>query len=103
MFLFVVKGKVVRLLMLLWVAGNNNYLKVMIFTEFVCLLNAGTPFWKLVVKQFDDLLVKILIVAALVSFVLALINGDTGLTAFLEPSVRGSCLVYFNICMYFLV
>ncbi|XP_068313526.1 calcium-transporting ATPase 3, endoplasmic reticulum-type-like [Pyrus communis] len=44
-------------------------------------------FWKLVLKQFDDLLVKILIVAALVSFVLALINGDTGLTAFLEPSV----------------
>lgn len=54
----------------------------------MCLiLNAGTPFWKLVIKQFDDLLVKILIVAALVSFVLALINGDTGLTAFLEPSV----------------
>ncbi|KAM1773644.1 hypothetical protein ACFX12_043120 [Malus domestica] len=44
-------------------------------------------FWKLVLKQFDDLLVKILIAAALVSFVLALINGDTGLTAFLEPSV----------------
>ncbi|XP_004290983.1 PREDICTED: calcium-transporting ATPase 3, endoplasmic reticulum-type [Fragaria vesca subsp. vesca] len=44
-------------------------------------------FWKLVLKQFDDLLVKILIVAAIISFVLALINGDTGLTAFLEPSV----------------
>lgn len=39
-------------------------------------------------KQFDDLLVKILIAAALVSFALALINGETGLTAFLEPSVR---------------
>ncbi|XP_048436073.1 calcium-transporting ATPase 3, endoplasmic reticulum-type isoform X2 [Pyrus x bretschneideri] len=38
-------------------------------------------------RKFDDLLVKILIVAALVSFILALINGDTGLTAFLEPSV----------------
>ncbi|KAK6257210.1 hypothetical protein QUC31_000669 [Theobroma cacao] len=46
-----------------------------------------TPFWKLVFKQFDDLLVKILIAAAVVSFVLALINGETGLTAFLEPSV----------------
>ncbi|XP_043708710.1 calcium-transporting ATPase 3, endoplasmic reticulum-type [Telopea speciosissima] len=47
----------------------------------------STPFWKLVLKQFDDLLVKILIGAALVSFLLALINGETGVTAFLEPSV----------------
>lgn len=46
-----------------------------------------TPFWKLVLKQFDDLLVKVLIAAAIVSFILALINGETGLTAFLEPSV----------------
>ncbi|XP_065881154.1 calcium-transporting ATPase 3, endoplasmic reticulum-type isoform X1 [Euphorbia lathyris] len=46
-----------------------------------------TPFWKLVLKQFDDLLVKILIAAAAVSFALALINGETGLTAFLEPFV----------------
>ncbi|XP_010544013.1 PREDICTED: calcium-transporting ATPase 3, endoplasmic reticulum-type [Tarenaya hassleriana] len=46
-----------------------------------------TSFWKLVLKQFDDLLVKILIAAAIVSFVLALVNGETGLTAFLEPFV----------------
>lgn len=47
----------------------------------------STPFWKLVLKQFDDLLVKILIAAAIVSFFLALANGETGLSAFLEPSV----------------
>ncbi|KAL1534225.1 Calcium-transporting ATPase 3, endoplasmic reticulum-type [Salvia divinorum] len=47
----------------------------------------STPFWRLVLKQFDDLLVKILIVAAVVSFLLALANGETGLSAFLEPSV----------------
>ncbi|GMH13644.1 hypothetical protein Nepgr_015485 [Nepenthes gracilis] len=48
---------------------------------------SSTPFLKLVLKQFDDLLVKILIAAAFISFFLALVNGDTGLTAFLEPSV----------------
>lgn len=51
-------------------------------------MQTGTPFWRLVLKQFDDLLVKILIVAAIVSFLLALANGETGLSAFLEPSVR---------------
>ena len=58
-----------------------------VFLIFVLIKHAGTPFWKLVLKQFDDLLVKILIVAAIVSFVLALANGETGLTAFLEPFV----------------
>lgn len=54
----------------------------------------GTPFWKLVLKQFDDLLVKILIVAAIVSFLLALVNGETGLSAFVEPTVSLSWQLY---------
>ncbi|KAL4181762.1 hypothetical protein AMTRI_Chr12g239000 [Amborella trichopoda] len=47
----------------------------------------STPFWKLILKQFDDLVVKILIAAAVISFILALIDGETGFAAFLEPSV----------------
>eukprot|EP00891_Asterochloris_glomerata_P003373 jgi/Astpho2/3373/e_gw1.00054.11.1_t len=51
------------------------------------LVSAGTPFWKLVVKQFDDLLVKILIVAAVVDFGIAVINGERGASVFVEPGV----------------
>jgi hypothetical protein len=47
----------------------------------------GTPFWKLVLKQFDDLLVKILIVAAVVDLIIAIINGETGASVFVEPGV----------------
>ena len=48
---------------------------------------AGTPFWKLVLKQFDDLLVKILIGAAIVDLLIALSNGERGASAFVEPGV----------------
>jgi Cation transporter/ATPase, N-terminus len=47
----------------------------------------GIPFWKLVLKQFDDLLVKILIAAAVVDFLIALANGEYGPGAFVEPGV----------------
>ncbi|KAK9807547.1 hypothetical protein WJX72_002231 [[Myrmecia] bisecta] len=53
----------------------------------------GTPFWKLVLKQFDDLLVKILIAAAVVDFVIALLNGERGLSAFVEPGVIIAILI----------
>ena len=49
--------------------------------------SAGTAFWKLLLKQFDDLLVKILIGSAIVSFLLALVDGEHGAHAFLEPAV----------------
>lgn len=46
----------------------------------------GVPFWKLVLKQFDDLLVKILIASAVISFLLAVFDGESG-AAFVEPLV----------------
>ncbi|KAJ3672799.1 hypothetical protein LUZ60_006173 [Juncus effusus] len=64
------------------VAQNAN-----IFGKNVLPQEESTPFWKLVLKQFDDLLVKILIVAALVSFILAKMNGETFLSSIIEPSV----------------
>ncbi|GMH35164.1 hypothetical protein BSKO_03032 [Bryopsis sp. KO-2023] len=47
----------------------------------------GTPFWKLVLKQFDDLLVKILIVAAVMDLLISLFSGETGIKALVEPGV----------------
>lgn len=69
----------------------------MLMPNFVS-LHVGTPLWKLILKQFDDLLVKILIAAAIISFFLALVNGETGLTAFLEPSVSKTILLHFALC-----
>eukprot|EP00882_Tetradesmus_deserticola_P023328 GHRQ01025383.1.p1 GENE.GHRQ01025383.1~~GHRQ01025383.1.p1 ORF type:complete len:162 (+),score=44.19 GHRQ01025383.1:269-754(+) len=50
----------------------------------------GTPLWKLVLSQFDDMLVKILLAAALVSFVLAYLeegSAEEGIRAYIEPLV----------------
>ena len=48
----------------------------------------ATPFIKLVAKQFEDLLVVLLLLAAVVSFVLALFEDETDrMTAFVEPVV----------------
>lgn len=48
---------------------------------------AGVPLWKLILKQFDDLLVKILLAAAVVDLIVALTNGESFWHALLEPSV----------------
>jgi P-type Ca2+ transporter type 2C len=50
----------------------------------------ATPLWKLVLEQFDDALVKMLLVAAMVSFVMAIFeenSADEGLRAYIEPFV----------------
>lgn len=48
---------------------------------------AVDPLWRRVARQFDDLLVKILVGAAVVDLVLAWANGETGPSALVEPGV----------------
>lgn len=53
----------------------------------------GKPLWRLVLDQFDDMLVKILIIAAFISFILAYLHGgdnnsgDSGFESYVEPFV----------------
>ncbi|KAL0464949.1 UNVERIFIED_CONTAM: Calcium-transporting ATPase, endoplasmic reticulum-type [Sesamum latifolium] len=48
----------------------------------------GKPLWRLVLEQFDDMLVQILLVAAVISFVLAYLQGnDSGFESYVEPFV----------------
>ncbi|XAR53933.1 Calcium-transporting ATPase [Bertholletia excelsa] len=51
----------------------------------------GKPLWMLILEQFDDVLVKILLVAACISFILAYFHGngtgESGFEAYVEPFV----------------
>jgi magnesium-transporting ATPase (P-type) len=49
-----------------------------------------TPLWELILEQFKDQLVIILLGSAAVSFVLALFEDGGGWTAFVDPAVVSS-------------
>lgn len=51
------------------------------------------PLWKLIAEQFDDLLVKILLAAAVVDFLIALWEGERGIKAVIEPGVILTILI----------
>merc|ERR1712168_916209 len=50
-------------------------------------VEAGKTIFELILEQFDDLLVKILLLAAIISFVLAFFEDEESITAFVEPFV----------------
>jgi hypothetical protein len=60
-----------------------------IFTDIFLALpeEPPTPLWELILEQFKDQLVLILLGSAAVSFVLAVFEGGEGWTAFVDPAV----------------
>uniref|UniRef100_A0A8B9UXS1 Calcium-transporting ATPase n=1 Tax=Anas zonorhyncha TaxID=75864 RepID=A0A8B9UXS1_9AVES len=54
----------------------------------LCVFLLGKSLWELVLEQFEDLLVRILLMAAFLSFILAWFEeGEESMTAFVEPIV----------------
>lgn len=63
-----------------------------------------TPMWELILEQFKDQLVLILLGSAAVSFVLALFEESDDWTAFVDPAVVSSWILYIpsaNLCVLF--
>jgi len=55
-----------------------------------------TPLWELILEQFKDQLVLILLGSAALSFVLAIFEGGEGWTAFVDPLVVRTSTVLLN-------
>ena len=55
-----------------------------------------TPLWQLVLEQFKDQLVIILLASAAVSFVLAIFEGGDDWTAFVDPAVVSPNIIQTN-------
>lgn len=53
-----------------------------------------TPLWELILEQFKDQLVLILLGSAAVSFVLALLEDEGGWGAFVDPAVVSPAALY---------
>ncbi|CAK9148045.1 unnamed protein product [Ilex paraguariensis] len=52
----------------------------------------GKPLWRLVLEQFDDMLVKILLVAACISFILAYLHGNENGAAYQSIALVAACI-----------
>lgn len=66
---------------------SSRYTRNMLIRLIAISEDPPTPLWELILEQFKDQLVIILLGSAAVSFVLALFEEDGGWSAFVDPSV----------------